>query len=213
MDEITVSSTYSYEAKQPKKLHFYIKFSLLYNDNKEIVLPVQKSTNPIVMQQRLYNRRGYTSFFEYVHTFSWTNLGSAIESLSTRKSYKNDSQNYQHDNDDDEIFIASEERLILKNKEIEDVTLKFGIIAYFPTDPVYTGSENCHHHLLQESLSSSSSSQITEGLVRDSWKNSLPIIPPYLKHANSMLHDDKYSDVILRVGDLVFSAHRIILAS
>lgn len=213
-----MSSTYSYEAKQPKKLHFYVKLSLIHN-KKEIVLPIQKSTNAMVMQQRLYNRRGYSSYLEYVHTFTWPSLGSTIESilkLST-SSRLPDSSRQNGELEEDESFIGEDGRLTFK-KESEDVTLRFKIIAYFPTDPVFTGSENCQH-LLKTTFSEES-----EGLVRDGessspkthavWKYG---IPPYVKHANSMLHDVKYSDVILKVkvgdGDQLFTAHRIILSS
>jgi speckle-type POZ protein len=37
--------------------------------------------------------------------------------------------------------------------------------------------------------------------------------PPYVKHANSMLHDERFADVLLKAEDYEFHAHRIILAS
>lgn len=168
------------------------------------------------MQQRLYNRRGYSSYLEFVHTFTWSSLGPAIEGLMTRGDSQtgSDSSGEKVNVEEDEIFIT-EERFISQNKGVgsgteEDVTLKFGIVAYSPTDPVYVGSENCQNLFSQGSTS--------EGLARDVGdkysQNNGMMTPPYVKHVNSMLHDERFPDVQLKLGSgQAFSAHRIILAS
>lgn len=181
LEDIVISSTYSYEAKQAKKLHFYIQFSLVQNE-QEVVLPVKKSTNPMVMQQRLYNRRGYSSYLEYVHTFTWANLGSAIQNVLSNSGNK----------------LRNEDIVEAQDYFDETVILRFRITAYYPTDPVYNGSENC------EALQADANSKNTNGKMN---------IPPYVKHSNSMLHDDRFSDIVLRSGNNTFPAHQIILAS
>jgi hypothetical protein len=211
-DELVLTSTYSYEAKQAKKLNFHIQLSIIHED-KEIVLPIKKSSNPVVMQQRLYNRRGYSSYFEYVHTFTWTNVEQAMENIIKQAAAASQSQSSSNteapeDQEQQRNSSPEEDRGEISLGGNEDILFRFLINSYFPSDPVYSGSENCQVASLGELG--------LQGLIRDGDSKHFTkrhINPPYVKHSNSMLHDERFADVLLKAGDNEFHAHRIILAS
>jgi len=200
-----LTTTYSYESKQAKKLNFHIQLSIIHED-KEIVLPIQKSSSPVVMQQRLYNRRGYSSYFEYVHTFTWSHVDQAMENIIKQQTSSQSNPSTSDPTADplQQKSPPDDESKDTFGESNEDILLRFLITSYFPSDPVYSGSENC------QSVSSGGS---ISGLVRDGDSRSKrSISPPYVKHANSMLHDERFADVLLKSGDQEYHAHRIILA-
>jgi len=101
-----------------------------------------------------------------------------------------------------------------------DVTMKFVISAYFPGDPVSVSSSRCNASVLElvgptllEKLSPPSSAAVAgQNFHKDNMQR-LHGTPPYLRYTNSMLHDDRFADVILVVGQDEVPAHRIVLAT
>lgn len=107
-----------------------------------------------------------------------------------------------------------------------DITIKFAISAFVPEDPISTTSSRCNASLIDflsnnllEKLTSSKRSSKTHpdgGSSRLDLKQQTFLgqgIPPYMRYMYSMLHDDRFADVLLVVGDVEIPAHRIILAS
>ncbi|ODM96617.1 Speckle-type POZ protein B [Orchesella cincta] len=230
--DVRIMATYSYEAKLPRKIDFLIHLTLIHG-HKEIVLPPQRSTSPIIVQQRYYNTRGYqlnSNFFEYVYTFTWKDVIHPLDSLKTNSYHSKyhigqqhqatESHNpHRHDEDASEEFFEEFTRSDFSG-HFGDVTMKFVISAYFPGDPVSISSSRCNASLLElvspnlmEKLASSSSSGASGQNFHKDNTQKFQGAPPYLRYTNSMLHDDRFADVILVVGQDEVPAHRIILAT
>ncbi|CAL8072258.1 unnamed protein product [Orchesella dallaii] len=234
--DVRVIVTYSYEAKQPRKIDFLIHLTLIHG-NKEVVLPPQRSTSPIIVQQRYYNTRGYqlnSNFFEYVYTFTWKDVVHPLDSFKSN-AYHNkhhvghqqqvtEPQNNYHHAHHHDHHEASEELFEEFTRtdfsgHFGDVTMKFVISAYFPGDPVSVTSSRCNASMLElvspnllEKLSSSVAAASGQNFHKDNTQR-LHGTPPYLRYTNSMLHDDRFADVILVVGQDEVPAHRIVLAT
>ncbi|CAG7819830.1 unnamed protein product, partial [Allacma fusca] len=165
-----ISAGYSYEATTQKQMNFGIYLTVIH-DNRELVLPLQTSSEPTISQQRTYvtARANAPPIFTFTHSFVWPDVHEEFNNMVTAR--------------------------IGEGKD--DLSLRFLIMAYYPNDPQFSNNENCNEELLSEISSKSF------GNVR----------PPFIRHTNSMLNDDKYTDMYLRVGNEDFPAHRIILAT
>lgn len=134
-------------------------------------------------------------------------------------------QNYNHDEASEEFF--EEITRTDFSGHFGDVTLKFVIQAYIPSVPVSVTSSRCNSSFLDAIISPNLLEKLvaspTGGKSKDHHHHhhrhhhlsSRQGNPPYLRYANSMIYDDRFTDVILVVGAAAdeIPAHRIILAS
>jgi hypothetical protein len=183
--ELRISATYSYEAREQRKINFGILLTVTHSD-KELVLPISKSTKPVVIQPQprsKHSTRGLTLPLEYVYNFSWADILPDLERMANSSgSGQDESLSASVDGDQDQG---------------QDLSLVFFITAYLPYPTTITSSpESCNETELKEYILTKT-----------------PLPPPYLKHGSSMFHDEWYSDLIVRAGTEEFYVHRIILAS
>ena len=193
-----ISAAYTYtENPDNANGNFGIKLKIFQPNFESIQLPIQKSTQ--TLRDKTILRKETTRKKQSSSTFMFGYSDSSEE--------EDDPQGHHESIETVTVKfqwppIPSETFLEFQNENVE-LTFAFMIHAYFPKDPKILKKSTCalDHYENQYLVESSH-----QPAVRCTGDNI-----PFIKHANEMFLDTKFSDCVVRVDEMDIPAHAIIL--